>query len=155
MTFVAPIVRKARRGATTQVTLVTVVGLAVGLPSWGVYAFWAHQHGLRRDWEIKGPPCPPPKDSWDAIVLKRAPHVFKYGGADFAHPFGGADCASVPDGRFPTRDAYYVCQFTGPVMIAVTLAGRTSLFEPGYGRHAAVSVRKGRVACVLGGWTQA
>jgi hypothetical protein len=155
MTFVAPIVGNPRRGATARLTLTTIALLAVAVPAGALYAFWNHQHRLRIDWGIKGPPCPPPKDSWDAIVLKRQPHSFKYGGADFVHPFGGADCASVPDGRFPTRDAYYVCQFTGPVMVSVTLAGKTTLFEPGYGRHAAVSIRKGRVACVLGGWTQA
>ena len=155
MTFVAPIVRRARRGATAQFTVITLISLAAAIPAWGAYAFWNHQHRLRVDWDIKGPPCPPPKNTWEAIVLKRQPHTFKYGGADFAHPFGGADCSSVPDGPFLTRKAYYVCQFTGPVMVAVTLAGKTTVFEPGYGRHAAVSVRKGRVACVLGGWTHA
>jgi hypothetical protein len=155
MTFVAPIVANSRRGATARLTLITVVGLAVAIPAFGVFALWNHQHRLRVDWGIKGPPCPAPKDSWDAIVLRRQPHTFRYGGADFAHPFGGADCASVPDGPFITRRAYYACQFTGPIIISVTSGGRTTLFEPGPGRHATVSLRRGRVACVVGGWNEA
>ena len=67
----------------------------------------------------------------------------------------GADCASVPDGPFITRRAYYACQFSEPIIIAVSVGGRTQLFEPGPGRHATVSLRGGRVACVLGGWNEA
>jgi hypothetical protein len=142
-----------RRGATAALSIVTVLALAAGIPAWAVFALWAHQQELRRDWDIKGPPCPPARDSWQSIVLKREPHTFKYGGADFAHPFGGADCSSVPDGGFITRKAYYVCQFTGPIMIAVATGGRTVPYEPGPGRRATVSLRRGRLACVLGGWS--
>lgn len=153
--FVAPIATHSRRGATAMLGLATLGALAVMLPLGGVYALWSHQQGLRTDWTIKGPPCPPPRRSWAEVVLRREPHTFKYGGADFAHPFGGADCASVPDGPFITREAFYVCQFTGPVMISVTFAGHTTLYEPGPGRHATVSIRRGKVGCVIGGWTQA
>ena len=152
--LVAPIATHARRGATAMLGLITLGVLAVALPVSGVYALWDHQQELRTFWDIKGPPCPAPVHTWDEIVLRREPHTFKYGGADFAHPFGGADCSSVPDGPFITRKVYYACQFTGPIMIAVTQAGRTMLFEPGPGRHATVSLRRGKVGCVIGGWTR-
>lgn len=149
-----PLRKRPRRGPTATLGLVTLAVLAAGIPSWAVYSLWAHQHELRRDWNIVGPPCPMATDTWQSIVLKREPHTFKYGGATFAHPFGGADCSSVPDGGFITRNAYYVCQFTRPVMISVATGDRTILFEPGYGRRATVSLRRGKVACVIGGWLQ-
>ena len=150
--IVAPIATHTRRGATARLGLITAGLLAVAIPVGGVYSLWAHQHELRTYWDIKGPACPPPHHSWREVVLSRQPHTFQYGGADFAHPFGAADCTSVPDGPFITRKAYYACQFTGPIMVSVTQGGRTVLFEPGPGRHATVSLRGGKVGCVVGGW---
>ncbi len=155
MTLVAAIYKKPKRGATAKLGLMTIGLLIVGLPIAGVSALFAHQQGLRHDWDIKGPPCPPPRHSWGQILLSRAPHNFSYGGVAFSHPFGGADCASVPDGPFITRRAYYACQFSEPIIVSVSVGGRTTLFEPGPGHHATVSVRGGRVACVLGGWNEA
>src|SRR5580698_10163080 len=130
---VAAISKTPKRGATAKLGLMTIGLLIVGLPIGGVSALFAHQQGLRHDWDIKGPPCPPASHSWREIALSREPHSFKDGGADFSHPFGGVDCASVPDGPFITRRAYYACQFTAPIMIAVTAGGRTTLYEPGAG----------------------
>jgi hypothetical protein len=152
---VTGISRKPKRGATANLGLITIGLVLAGIPIGGISALFAHQQGLRHDWDIKGPPCPPPIHTWREIVLSRQPRTFQYGGADFAHPFGAADCASVPDGPFITRRAYYACQFTGPAMISVTVGGRTTLFEPGPGRHATVSLRRGRIGCVLGGWNLA
>jgi hypothetical protein len=153
--IVAAISKKPKRGATANLGLLTLGLLALGIPTGAVYALFAHQQALRTDWDIKGPPCPPAHRSWAEVVQSREPHSFKYGGVEFSHPFGGADCASVPDGPFITRRAYYACQFTAPIMISVTAGGRTQLFEPGPGRHATVSLRHGRIACVLGGWNAA
>jgi hypothetical protein len=153
--IVAAIYKKPKRGATAKLGFMTLCLLAVGIPTGIVSALFAHQQGLRHDWDIKGPPCPSATHSWREIALSREPHSFKYGGVDFSHPFGGVDCASVPDGPFITRRAYYACQFTDPIIISVTAAGRTQLFEPGPGRHATVSLRRGRIACVLGGWNEA
>jgi hypothetical protein len=155
MTEVAAIYKKPRRGATAKLGLITIGLVVVGVPLGAVTALFAHQQGLRHDWDIKGPPCPPAVHSWRGIVLSREPHSFKYGGAEFAHPFGGVDCASVPDGPFITRKAYYACQFTAPIIISVTEGGHTQFFEPGPGRHATVSLRHGRIGCVLGGWNEA
>ena len=60
----------------------------------------------------------------------------------------------MPDKPFITNQAYFVCQFTAPVMVSATLGGRTVVFEPGFGRRATVSLRHGRFACVLGGWIE-
>lgn len=144
-------VRKPRRGATATLGLVSVGLLAVGVPAWGAYQWWAFRHDLRTDWNITGPPCPPATHSWQSVALKRAAREFEYGGMHLAHPFGGADCSPVPEDYF-TSHAYSVCQFTGPVMIAVTTGGRTMMFEPGYGRRATVKLRNGQVSCVIGGW---
>lgn len=155
MAMVGAIYRKPKRGATAKLGLITIGLVIVGVPLGAVSALFAHQQGVRHDWDIKGPPCPPPRHSWRQIVLSREAHSFKYGGVDFSHPFGAADCASVPDGPFITRRAYYACQFTEPIMVAATFAGRTQVFEPGPGRHATVSLRRGRIACVMGGWNAA
>jgi hypothetical protein len=146
----API-RKPRRGATATLGLVTVDVLAVSLPAWGAYQWWAFRHDLRTDWNITGPPCPPATHSWQSVALRRKPQNFDYGGMHIAHPFGGADCSPVPEDYF-THRAYSVCQFNAPVMISVTAGGRTTLFEPGVGRRATVKLRNGQVSCVLGGW---
>ncbi|MGZ3375503.1 MAG: hypothetical protein ACXU8S_02795 [Phenylobacterium sp.] len=153
--IVAAIYKRPKRGATAKLGLITLGLVIVGVPLGAVSALLAHQRGLRHDWDIKGLPCPPPRHSWREIVMSREPHSFKYGGADFAHPFGAADCASVPDGPFITGRAYYACQFTAPIIISVTAGGQTQFFEPGPGRHATVSLRRGRIACVLGGWNEA
>jgi hypothetical protein len=146
------LVRKPPRGATAMVSLVTVALLAVGVPAWGAYAFWSHDHALRTDWDIKGPPCPIAMHSWREIAFSRQPHQFEYKPMRLAHLFGGANCAEVPNGGFLTRRAYQVCQFTEPALLAVSTGGRTVTFEPGYGRRATVSLRDGKLACVLGGW---
>jgi hypothetical protein len=153
--IVAAISKTPKRGATAKLGLIVLGLIIVGVPISAVAALFAHQQGLRHDWDIKGPPCPAPTHAWRDVVLSRQPHTFQYGGVDFAHPFGAADCVSVPDGPFITRRAYYACQFTAPIMISVTAGGRTTLFEPGPGRHATVSLRHGRIACVLGGWNEA
>jgi hypothetical protein len=144
-------VKKPRRGATATMSLVVVGLLAAGIPLWGAYSWWSFRHELRTDWVIAGPPCPPATHSWDAIALGRKPLEFDYGGMHLAHPFGGADCSPVPEDYF-TAKAYSVCQFTGPVLITITTAGRTVTFEPGYGRRATIKLRRGQVTCVLGGW---
>jgi hypothetical protein len=145
------LLRRPRRGATGRLTLMTLGFLALAIPSWGAYSWWAFRHELRTDCNITGPPCPPARDSWRSVVASRKPREFNYGGMHIAHPFGGADCSPVPEDYFSAR-AYSVCQFTAPVMIAVTVGARTQLFEPGYGRRATVKLRNGQLTCVQGGW---
>jgi hypothetical protein len=144
-------IRKARRGATANLGLVTVGLLAVCIPAWGAYQWWAFRHELRTDWVITGPPCPLATHSWESIALRRAPHRFDYGGMSVAFAFGAADCSPVPEDYF-TGHAYSVCQFTAPGIFSVTAAGRRVTYEPGYGRRATVKLRGGQLSCVLAGW---
>jgi hypothetical protein len=143
--------KKPRRGATAKLGLVTVGLLAVCIPAWGAYQWWDFRHELRTDWIITGPPCPTKVHDWPSVPPGHRPKVFDYGGMHIAHGFGGADCSPVPEDYFSHR-AYSVCQFTKPVMIAVTTGGRTVLFEPGFDRPATVKFRRGEVTCVLAGW---
>jgi len=144
--------RKPRRGATATLGLVSVGLLAVGAPAWGAFAFWSRDHALRTAWDIQGPPCAQATHAWRELASFRQPRRFDYRPMHLEHLFGGADCAEVPDGPFLTRRAYQVCQFTAPGLVAVTTGGRTVTFEPGYGRRATVSLRRGRLTCVIGGW---
>jgi hypothetical protein len=144
-------IRKPRRGATANLGLVTIGLLAVCIPAWGAYQWWAFRHELRTDWNISGPACPPATHTWQSVGLKRTPHEFSYGGMHVAYPFGAADCSPVPEDYF-TGHAYSVCQFTAPLIVAVTAGGRTVTYEPGYGRHATVKLRNGQISCVLAGW---
>ncbi|MBS0361788.1 MAG: hypothetical protein JSR98_10435 [Proteobacteria bacterium] len=155
MAFSTEIGRKPRPGATSRFTQATVLFLAAAIPLAGAFASWNHKHQMLVAWTIQGPACPTPVHAWREIALQRQPHTFRYGGADFAHMFGAAQCASVPHGYALNRDADYVCQFTEPVMVAVTTAdGRHTLFEPGFKRRATVALRGGEVSCVVGGWLQ-
>ena len=73
MTIFAPVARKARPGATARFSLITVAVLAVSLPAWGVYQWWAFRHRLRIDWNISGPACPIATHSWQSVALSRRP----------------------------------------------------------------------------------
>jgi len=144
--------RKPRRGATATLSLVAVGLLAVALPAWAAWSFWSHDHEMRTDWAITGPPCPVARHSWREVALSRRAREFDYKPMHLAHLFGGADCAAVPEGGLFSKRAYQVCQFTAPAMLLVTAGGRTWAFEPGYGRRATVTLRDGKATCVLAGW---
>jgi hypothetical protein len=150
----AEILVRPRRTSTGRVTVLIVLVLVVGVPAWGVYALYAHQEALRRYWGgIRGPACPMATHAWAQVAGTRTPHQVAYAKTAYRYVFGAADCTSVPDGRFITMDAYYVCQFTRPLMLEVTAAGRTVRYEPGWGRRATVSIRRGQPNCVIGGWS--
>jgi len=150
----AEIAVRPRRTSTGLVTILIVAVLVVGVPAWGVYALFAHQQELRQDWGgIRGPACPLAAHDWAQVAGTRTPHRITYAKTAYRYVFGAADCASVPEGRFITMDAYYVCQFTRPLMLEVTAGGRTVRYEPGWGRRATVAVRDGQLSCVVGGWS--
>jgi hypothetical protein len=145
------LLKTPRRGATATFGIVMAVLLLGSFPAWGLYQWWDFRHGLRTDWNIAGPPCPIATRGLEAVTLKRKPQTFDYSHMHIVHAFGGANCSPVPEDYLSNR-AYTVCQFTAPVMIEVTAAGRTVLYEPGYGRPATVKLRNGKLSCVLGGW---
>jgi len=124
---------------------VAAIPLQVGLSTWTT-----HQ-ALKGEWAIHGPACPVvPKISRAALGL-RPPPAFVYQHVGFAYQIGDASCEAVPEGMF-TGATHPVCQFDAPAAIQVTYAGRRTIFEPGVGHRATVTVEHGKVSCVIGGW---
>ncbi|THD61078.1 hypothetical protein [Phenylobacterium sp.] len=152
MSIAAEIVRKPRRGATGTFMVASVVFLTAAVPLGALYALWSHKQGMKDAWTIRGPACPAATHSWKEIALHRDPHRFSYGGATFGYLFGAADCASIPQHGAFDRKPDFVCQFTEPTRLSVTVGGRTQELEPGYRRPATVTLHDGQTACVLGGW---
>ena len=149
--------RKPSRGATAVATAtvarVILLATALGLPSWGFYSLWSRDHAQRTHWRITGPPCPTAPADWRPAPRSRQPFDFDFKALHFSHTAGGADCSTVPQGGFFSQKVDYVCQFTDPEMLVVTTGGRTLAFEPGRGRRATVTLRRGQVTCVIGGWS--
>lgn len=91
---------------------------------------------------IEGPPCP--TLSAEAFAQRKIPpaKVSHYEDMTFARAAGHISCELKAD--------TYICQFTSPITLGVTVPGKpASYFEPGVGHPATVSVRKGAVACVM------
>jgi hypothetical protein len=121
------------------------IPLQIGLSTWVT-----HQ-AMKDEWTIRGPACPVvPQISRAALGLKPPP-PFVYQHVAFAYQIGDVSCEAVPEGLF-SGATHPVCQFDAPAAIKVTYAGRTTIFEPGVGHRATVSVRGGKVSCVIGGW---
>jgi hypothetical protein len=130
--------------------MVGVLLLVASIPALAVRQTWTSQQALRAAWNIAGPPCPPltPAGSLSAWF----PREFTYEGVSFERRFGHVMCVAPPKTGFINPEVYSVCQFTGPDTIRVTTAGKAVAFKPGVGQPATVTVRGGRVSCVLGGW---
>jgi hypothetical protein len=62
--------------------------------------------------------------------------------------------AAPPDGNPLNPASDTACQFTAPDLLRVKSDAGQSIFHPGPHRRATVTVtvRHGRVTCVLGGW---
>ena len=65
---------------------------------------------------------------------------------------GDVSCVAPPDGNPLDPKSYTVCQFPAPATVSVAIGDRTVIFQPGPGRPATVTVRDGKVSCVVGGW---
>jgi hypothetical protein len=115
------------------------------------YSTWAERQGMREEWTAAGPACPIVATPSIANRGAKPPKPFAYKGVGFAYQIGDVSCVAAPEkGLFNSR-TYPICQFDAPAAIAVTVGGRTILFEPGVGHSATVTVERGRVSCVLGG----
>jgi hypothetical protein len=129
--------------------MVGVLLLVLGIPAVLSWSDWREMQAMRADWAVTGPPCPigvamPPD--------RRAPMSFDYGGARLGRRFGHVACLGFhEDGLFDPA-TYSVCQFSGPAAIKVGLGGRETVYEPGVGRPATVTIRRGQASCVVGGW---
>jgi hypothetical protein len=124
---------------------VAAIPIQIGL------ATWITHQSLRTEWAIRGPACPVAPRISRAALGSRPPPPFVYQHAAFAYQIGDASCEAVPEGLFNGR-THPVCQFDAPAAIQVTAAGRSTIFEPGVGHRATVTVRDGQVSCVIGGW---
>lgn len=128
-----------------------VLLLAASIPALAVHQTWSSQQALRKVWNITGPPCPPLSAPLPAAPW--IPRGFTYEGVSFERRFGHVMCTAPPKTALLTPETYTVCQFTGPDRLRVTTtAGKVFAFKPGVGHPATVTVRDGRVSCVLGGW---
>lgn len=102
-------------------------------------------------WAIDGPPCPNPPIS-ETARQPTAIKSFGYAGSGFAYAYGHVACAEIhaDEGRSMMR-GYPVCQFTSPGVVIVETGKTRTLFAPGLGARATVSVQDGAPRCVMAG----
>jgi hypothetical protein len=123
------------------------------LPGFIVFKTWVEATSLKAEWTIKGPPClPVAQASPLGIRRHKPPTTFQYHEVSFTRSFGGASCWSVPENAFWPSENYRVCRFNNPGAVVVKTGGTTTIFEPGVGLPATVTVRGGKASCVIGGW---
>ncbi len=137
-------------GRTIAMAALVVAGL--GLPVLLVGSTWSDRVAVRRQWSIAGPACPVVAKPDRAIVGRRSPQFFNYMDVRFGRQSGEVSCAAPPDGNPLDPKSYPVCQFPAPVMVSVDTEAGTVFFQPGLGRPATVTVRRGHVTCVMAGW---
>jgi hypothetical protein len=133
-------------------SMLGVLALVAAIPAYLIYAAWAGEQAMKRAWAIEGPACPVLTDVSRPPFGTRGPKTFDYGGVSFARRYGHVDCMAATEGPMGDKQVYRVCQFAAPMVVAVTVAGRTTVFKPGVGRPATVTIRRGEVSCVVGGW---
>lgn len=115
----------------------------------GVSTFMDHR-SLKKEWTIAGRACPVVARISPAARGAKPPPPFTYLGTHFAYQIGDVECADVPAESMFDPSHHTVCQFDAAGAVEVTAAGRTTIFEPGVGHGAMVTVRKGgAVSCVV------
>jgi hypothetical protein len=145
-----------KRGATGEllqwVLIAAVVMIPASLPLYVVYSSVVIEQRQIDHWKITGPPCTEVAHvSVLAAPPKRGPMSVNYAGAKLSRSYGSIFCAEIPEGRF-TRAVYHVCQFDNPGAVTVKLGARSRIFEPPVGRRATITLKRGQVSCVVGGW---
>jgi hypothetical protein len=124
----------------------------VSIPSALVISNWVEMRQARVAWAITGPPCPQLALGTPIFTARRQPQEFDYGGVHYARQYGHVSCVGFREDGVFNRAVYRVCQFSGPMTLAIT-SGRDQLaFRPGVGRRATVVTRGGKTSCVVGGW---
>lgn len=138
--------------ARLQILGIVVLLLAVvSIPFSVGYSTWRAHRSLRAEWAGAGPACPKVSQVSLAAMGAKPPPPFTYRGTHFAYQIGDVECAAVPE-KNPLDSAHYtVCQFDAAGAVEVTSGGRTTIFEPGVGHGAMVTVRKGQVSCTIAG----
>ena len=146
----AKIVLSPRARRTTG--MAALILTAVGLPAWLVLSTWNERVTQRRQWTIAGPACPVVAKPDRAVVGRRSPQFFTYQGIRFGRQSGEVSCVAPPEGNPLDPKSYTVCQFPIPAMVSVDAGAGPLIFQPGPGRPVTVTVRRGKVSCVMGGW---
>jgi len=141
--------KHARMRARLQAAgLIALVAAAASIPVSEGYTAWATHRALRLEWLVNGPNCPVVTALSPAARGAKPPAPFVYKDVGFVYQIGDVTCAAVPERSLFSHATFPVCQFDAPAGVAVTVAGRTTVFEPGVGHGATVSVDHGRIACV-------
>ena len=133
-------------GMGVLLAAVASVPLMMGVATW-----WGHMT-MRQDWAIRGPACRQVTEVPIASRGMKPPHPFTYMGVTYARQIGNVSCAAVPDDGWMPQTDHPVCQFNAPGAEAVTTGGRTVIFDAGVGRAETITLKDGRLSCVIGGW---
>jgi hypothetical protein len=131
-----------------NVGLFALLAAIASIPVSEGYSAWATHRATRGEWLTKGPACPVVSALSMAARGARPPPPFVYKGVGFAFQIGDVTCAAVPEASIFSSRTFPVCQFDAPSGIAVTVGGRTVVFEPGMGHGATVTIHDGRITCV-------
>jgi hypothetical protein len=110
---------------------------------------WLDHRSTTKEWTRPGPACPAVAQVSLAARGAKPPPPFTFLGAHFTYQIGDVECAAVPEKNLFDSSHHTVCQFDAAGAIEVTSGGRTTIFEPGVGHGAMVTVRKGEVSCVM------
>lgn len=134
------------------VSMLGVLGAAISVAAYMAFDNWAAEEAKRMWGAVEGPACPRVGDLSRPPFGAKGPQTFDYGGASFSRRYGHVYCVAPTEGPPWDQQVYRVCQFTAPMTVGVMAGGETWLFKPGVGRAATVTVRRGEVRCVMGGW---
>lgn len=113
------------------------------------FTTWTDHRSLKKEWTIAGPACPVVTRVSLAARGAKPPPPFTYRDAHFAYQIGDVECAAVPAENIFDSSHHTVCQFDAAGAVEVTNGRRTTIFEPGVGHGAMVTIRKGEVSCVI------
>jgi hypothetical protein len=142
--------QRLRHSSWWQTSGIVVLMLAVAsIPLAVAYGALADRQAMKAEWAIGGPACPL---AAGPSPYRKAPMAFSYQGVRFTRQYGNVSCVVVPDGGIFSSAHHPVCQFSGPARITAASVDRAYTFEPGIGRPATVTIRDGRLSCVIGGW---
>ena len=142
--------QRLRHSGVWQTAGIVAVMLAVAsIPLSIAYGTLMDRLALEADWVIGGPACPIVPHR---TTFHRPPHPFSYKGVGFVRQYGNVSCMVLPDAGAFSKTRHTVCQFSSPASISVSTGGQTTIYEPGIGHPATVTIRGGRPSCVVGGW---
>jgi hypothetical protein len=145
---------RPRFAAAARTAWSAVAGVAV-LAAGGLVAaqHWREQQqdeAFAERWSVTGPPCPAVTAKWvQELALEQRTQI-DFEGVDGFMANGAVSCVEVDYFAGRQTRPYPVCQFSAPFVLGLRVGGRPAYFEPGIGRPATVSLRNGRLSCVIG-----